>query len=471
MARRLAVVVAAACAVVIAAFFFSAWRAAIEPIAPPDARSFDPGLVRRGAELAAIGNCNVCHTVPGGKSFAGGVALATPFGTVYSTNITPDPETGIGRWSEAAFQRSMREGVDRAGRHLYPAFPYDHFTLVTNDDNTALYAYLMSRAPVRTAVPANDLYFPFNIRITLAGWKLLFLRKGPYEPVGARSEAWNRGAYLAEGLAHCGACHTPRNAFGAEKKNDRFAGGEAEGWTAYALNQQSPAPVPWTANALYDYLRNGWQEAHGVARGPMAPVVDNLATVRDTDVRAIAAYMANVLGEAAPERRRQGEALLARTRNNGPGNKPISADSNGTTPPVVEQIRADASVGAMIYASACATCHKSGRPLPFGGIDLALSTAMQGPSAHNAINVVLAGLPAAEGERSPIMPGFSGALTDEQMVELIGYLRSRFSDKPQWTDIAKDVRDARTGARSAILHPSHATGSAPADATQREKPW
>jgi mono/diheme cytochrome c family protein len=173
--------------------------------------------------------------------------------------------------------------------------------------------------------------------------------------------------------------------------------------------------------------------------------------------------MASVLGEPTPERRRQGDALLARARNNGPGGKAMSGGG--------EEIRADAGVGAMIYLAACATCHESGRPLPFGGIDLVLSTAMQGPNAHNAINVVLAGLPAAEGERSPIMPGFAGALTDEQLVELIGYLRSRFSDKPQWKDIAKDVRDARTAARSVILHPSQGSGSAPAGTTQREKPW
>jgi mono/diheme cytochrome c family protein len=461
MARRIAVVVAGACAVAIAAFFALAWRASIEPIAPPDARSFDPALVRRGAELAAIGNCNVCHSAPGGRSFAGSVALATPFGTIYSTNITPEPETGIGRWSEAAFQRSMRAGVDRAGRHLYPGFPYDHFTLVTDDDNKALYAYLMSREPVRSLAPANDLHFPFNMRIMLAGWKLLFLREGPYEPVGARSETWNRGAYLVEGLAHCGACHTPRNAWGAEKKDDRFAGGEAEGWAAYALNAQSPAPVPWNADALSDYLRNGWQEAHGVARGPMAPVVGNLASAGDAHVRAIATYMASVLGEPTPERRRQADALLARTRANGPGSKPISGDSETIAAQAGEQV--GAAAGALIYASACATCHESGRPLPFGGVDLALSTAMQGPNAHNVINVVLAGLPAAEGERSPIMPGFSGALTDEQLVELIGYLRARFSDKPPWSDIAKDLHGARTAARSSTPHTSAVV---PADAVQ-----
>src|SRR5437763_11126954 len=141
-------------------FVAAAWRPSLDPIAPPEVRSFDPALVKRGAELAAIGNCNTCHTAPGGRTFAGGFPLPTPFGTIYSTNITPDAETGIGRWSEAAFRRAMREGVDRQGRHLYPAFPYDHFTLVSDGDYEPLYAYLMSREPVTAAPPSNDLRFP-----------------------------------------------------------------------------------------------------------------------------------------------------------------------------------------------------------------------------------------------------------------------------------------------------------------------
>jgi len=446
VARSIAVIVAV-CIAAIAAFFALAWRSAIDAIARPEASSFDPALVRRGGELAAAGNCVTCHTAPGGKSFAGGVAVATPFGTVYSTNITPDPETGIGRWSQAAFARAMREGVDRAGRHLYPAFPYEHFTLLTDADTAALYAYLMSREGVSAAPPDNALSFPFNNRMLLATWKLLFLHQGPYQPVAARDEAWNRGAYLVEGLAHCGACHTPRNALGAEKKGEPFAGGEAEGWTAYALNGQSPAPVPWNENAFYEYLRDGWQEAHGAARGPMAPVIGNLSSLGEGDLRAIAVYLASVAGEPTPQRRQQGDTLLARTRAERSVGRAISGDSATIATQSGAQRRSEADVGAMIFASACATCHESSRPLPFGGIDLALSTAPQGPNPHNLVNVVIAGIPAAAGERSPIMPGFAGVLTDQHLAELIRYVRSRFSDKPQWTDIASDVRDARARVR------------------------
>jgi mono/diheme cytochrome c family protein len=458
LARSIAVIVAV-CIAAIVALFALAWRSAIEAVARPEASSFDPALVRRGGELAAAGNCVTCHTAPGGKSLAGGVAVPTPFGTVYSTNITPDAETGIGRWPQAAFVRAMREGVDRAGRHLYPAFPYDHFTLLADADTAALYAYLMSREPVSAAAPNNALSFPFNNRILLAGWKLLFLRQGPYQPVAARDEAWNRGAYLVEGIAHCGACHTPRNALGAEKKGEPFAGGEAEGWTAYALNGQSPAPVPWDENAFYEYLRDGWQEAHGAARGPMAAVIGNLSSLGEGDLQAMATYLASVAGAPTPQRRQQGDALLARTRADKAVSRAISGDSATIATQSGAQRRSDADVGALIYAAACATCHEGGRPLPFGGIDLTLSTAPQGPNPHNLVNVVLTGIPAAEGERSPIMPGFAGALTDEQLAELIRYVRSRFSDKPQWADIASDVRDARTKARPIGVHPG-----------QREKP-
>ena len=466
VARRIAAVMLGFCVVCTAVFVVLAWRRPISAIAQRDLPRFEQSLVRHGGELAKLGNCAVCHTAPGGKALAGGRALPTPFGTIYSTNITPDSETGIGRWSEAAFRRAMREGVDRSGRHLYPAFPYDHFTVLTDDDNKALYAYLMSRDPIHSDVPANELRFPFNVRLLLAGWKLLFLRTGPYRPDPAQNREWNRGAYLVEGLAHCGACHTPRNSFGAEKKGEQFDGGEAEGWTAYALNHASPAPVPWSPEALYFYLRNGWHEAHGLARGPMAPVVDNLSSVADLEVRAIATYMASVLGEPTPERRRQGEALLAQSRNAAASDNPVAGDSEATT----EQVHAGAVLGEAIYAAACANCHESARPLPFGGIHLALSTGVHGPNPHNVINVIVSGLPAAEGERSPIMPGFSAALDDDQLVQLLAYLRSRFSDKPQWSDIANDVRAARAGRRPIGFYPSPAMGTAPADASQREQP-
>jgi len=283
-------------------FATAAWQPAIAPINPPLATSFAPDVVKRGAELAAIGDCAVCHTAPAGRIFAGGRAIATPFGTIYSTNITPDAETGIGTWSEAAFQRALRNGVARDGSYLYPAFPYDHFTLVSDDDDKALYAFLMTRTPVQAPALTNDLPFPLKVRPVLYGWNLLFLRRGPYRADPAHDEAWNRGAYLVDGLGHCGDCHTPRNLFGAEQRDRRFAGGAAEGWTAYALDAASPAPVPWTAEALTQYLGRGFAAQHGVPRGPMADIASDLRSVPADDIRAIAIYVAAQMGSHGPER-------------------------------------------------------------------------------------------------------------------------------------------------------------------------
>jgi mono/diheme cytochrome c family protein len=423
------------------------WKPAFEAIDAGQLEPFDQALLRRGADLAALGDCNTCHTAPGGQPFSGGLAVPTPFGAIYSTNITPDPETGIGRWSEAAFRRAMREGIDREGRHLFPAFPYDHFTRVSDEDDRALYAFLMTRRPIRATAPANELPFPLNLRPVLAGWKLLFLRKEPFRPDPSHDAVWNRGAYLVEGIGHCGACHTPRNWLGAETAGQAFAGGDAEGWRAVSINAASPSPVPWNADTLYSYLRRGWHGLHGVAGGPMAPVTDNLANVPDADVKAIAVYVASVMGEPLPERRRQGDALEEAGLPSGTGSKPQSAGSQ-TVPRTVT-----ADAGAAIYAGACASCHESGRPVPYGGIDLSLSTTINGETPRNLVNVVLWGLPAADGVRAPIMPGFAATLTDGQVVALATYLHSRFGKRPGWSGILADLRQARQGELASSLSP------------------
>ena len=407
------------------AAFAVAWRPAIAAIDPPAPNSFDADLIKRGRELAAIGNCNDCHTVPGGKNFAGGLAVPTPFGTVFSSNITPDVETGIGRWSEEAFRRAMRFGLDRKGGHLYPTFPYDHFTNVSYEDDRALYAYLMTREPVLASSRGDQLSFPFNQRGLIAGWKLLFLHRNDYQPDPTKTAEWNRGAYLVEGLAHCGACHTPRNALGAERASASFAGGDVDNWQAYALNTQSPSPVPWDKEALYAYLRNGFHPDHGTARGPMAEVVSNLSSVSSSEVRAIATYMADISGPPTPDRQRQGAAALA------------LAKSGVTASPQAD------STGAAMYAAACASCHESGRSPPYGGVNLALSTAISGPDPRNLANIVLAGVRPVSGERSPIMPGFAASMDDGQIVALLNFLRSRFSKEPAWTGVEKTVVDAR----------------------------
>ena len=387
----------------------------IDAIQTPKAIAFDAKLVKHGAQIAAIGNCIVCHTTRGRAAYAGARALATPFGTIYSSNITPHPETGIGRWSEQAFRRALREGVDRNGRYLYPAFPYDHFTRLTDEDIQALYAYMMTREPVEATVPPNTLAFPFNIRPKLAGWNLLFLRQGPRPQDTSQSAEWNRGAYLAESAAHCGACHTSRNGLGAEKTSQVYDGSIIEGWVAPALNSNSPAPVAWTADQLFDYLRMGWQAQHGGAAGPMASVTENLADTPEQDIRAIARYIASL--------------------SKGRGNHLAQPyEPNRET-----------SGAATIYAGACAVCHDKPPATASQSLPLTLSSALREAQPRNTINIILHGIAPRPGEPGPFMPAFIDTLSDNQIVEVVTYLRSRFTDQPAWNDIGNDVEKIRKG--------------------------
>jgi mono/diheme cytochrome c family protein len=385
------------------------------PVEPPASAGFDPALVAKGAELAALGNCSTCHTAPAGAPYAGGRALETPFGTFYGTNITPEPETGIGRWSEAAFRRAMREGLDRAGRHLYPAFPYEYYTKLSDDDIRALYAYLMARSPVRASTPPHELRFPFNLRGLLGAWKALYFEPGAFRSDPRKSAQANRGAYLAEGLAHCGACHTPRSALGAELKDQPFAGGEAEGWHAPALDAANPAPVPWSEAQLFTYLRTGLDAQHAIAAGPMEPVVRNLARVREEDVRALAEYFAVRM----PRSPRQ--SVEAKPDPGGPG--------------------------AVIYAGACGSCHDRGRDATSGsGLRLELASALTVPTSKNLLRLTLEGIAPPAGEPGRSMPGFAQALSDTQVKELMHYSRARFGGgAPPWTDVDEELRKAREG--------------------------
>jgi mono/diheme cytochrome c family protein len=389
---------------------------AIAP-ATPTSQAFPAELVAKGAQLAAVGNCVTCHTAEGGKSFAGGFPLKTPFGTIYGTNITPDPETGIGRWSEADFSRAMREGVDREGHHLFPAFPYDHFTKATDEDIRALYAYVMTREPVRARTPANTVVIP---RPFIAIWKAMYFEPGVFRPDPAKDARWNRGAYLAEGLGHCGACHTPRNKLGAEEKRDHYAGGEVDGWHAPALNDASPSPVPWTAEATATYLRTGIAEAHALAAGPMSGVVRNLSRVPDDDVRAMAVYFESLDTRPPALRNEQARKALA------------------TAP---RGRAASTSRGAVVYAGACADCHDRGRAAEGGAMPLPLAIGLTLPTPGNLIRIVRDGILPKEQEHVAWMPDYAGALTDEQLTDLVVYLRT-FTDLPAWKDVAGEVRKA-----------------------------
>jgi mono/diheme cytochrome c family protein len=389
-----------------------AWQPAMAPIVPPQRSDFPAAEIVRGAELAAIGDCVVCHTAPDGQPFAGGRGVRTPFGTVYSTNITPDPATGIGRWSLAAFERAMRKGVTRDGSHLYPVLPYPHFIHATDEDLVALYAFQMTRQPVRAPTKRSHLPFPFNWRPLLAGWNLLFLRPGVWQPAPGKDVVWNHGEYLVAAIGHCGACHTPHNQLGAEQSGQNLAGGEAEGWQAPALQHDSTAPHAWSVAELERYLQTGYDMDHGAAAGPMAPVTRQLASVPQADAHAMAVYLASLMTSAA-------------------------------APASPRQVPHDSAVAAM-FAGACGACHAADAPMRQAGApSLALSTTVNAPTPHNVVNVILFGLPWREGFPGPYMPGFADLLSDEQVVAITAYVRERFSTKPAWPDIPAVVQAAR----------------------------
>jgi len=417
----------ASAAVVAIAATAMPWRPAIAPIPRPDASVYAAQTIERGRMLAALGDCAVCHTAPGGAPNAGGLALETPFGTVYSTNITPDEATGIGAWSYPAFERAMRQGIHRDGRHLYPAFPYTAFTKTSDADLQALYAYLMAQEPVSAVAPATKLAFPFNLRPLLAGWNALFLRTGPIPADATRAAAWNRGAYLVEGLGHCAACHSPRNLLGAEKSGSRhLAGGMAEGWEAPALTSLSHAPVPWTEADLFTYLRTGHSPAHGVAAGPMGPVVSELAHLPDSDIRAMATYLAS-FNAPVTEADQQAKIAALETRSN----RTVAAGS----------------LGARIYDGACAVCHEGPAPVLFGvRPSLTVNSNLHSAAPDNLIRVILDGIrqPATPG--LGYMPAFDRSFDDRQVAALLKYLRERFAeDKPGWEDVEASVARVRAG--------------------------
>jgi len=362
-------------------------------------------VIARGRYLARVGNCIACHTDRGGPAYAGGRGVETPFGVIYAPNLTPDEATGLGAWTAAQFWRAMHNGRSRDGRLLYPAFPYLNYTHVTREDSDAIYAFLRSLAPVQRASPPHALRFPFNTQAALAVWRALFFRPGPLPAQREQSASWNRGAYLVQGLGHCAACHTPRNAWGAPLADAPLRGGliPVQNWYAPALDAPHEAGVAdWPANEVVALLRTGVSPRAGVS-GPMAEVVfQSLQYWSDGDVQAATTYLQALPPRKAPAPAvsRPSEAVLAR--------------------------------GGKLYEQHCASCHgrqgegEAGAFPPLAGNRAVL---LQDPT--NLVRVVLQGgyLPATQGNPRPHgMPPFMQTLADEDIADVLSFIRNAWGN-------------------------------------------
>lgn len=425
MLKRVLLGTAATGAVLALGFVVFAWRGAIAEVGPMAGAQFPTDVVAAGEVIARAGYCATCHTAEGGAPYAGGYPMVTGFGTIHSTNITPDPDTGIGRWSQAAFRRAMHEGVSRDGSHLFPAFPYDYFTLASNADIDALYAYLMTLPAHPEPDFTNTVPFPLNVRLFQAGWKLLFFDEGRYVADPARGDDWNRGAYLAEGLSHCAACHTPRNALGARIEAEAYAGALVDDWVAPALTRANVSPADWDEGALYTYLRDGANATHGVAQGSMGPVIHaGLVALPDADIRALAVYFADVAGTSGV------------TDNSAALDAAMTVSAMGLD----QQHQAD----ARLYNAACSACHSNSGTEPLTERpELGLNSALWMDDPTNFLRVVLHGVSLPDGDPSLIMPGFAAGLSDADIERIADHLRRTRTDRPSWPDLTARVADLR----------------------------
>ena len=395
------------------------WRSALPRVTTASA-SFSAAQVERGAQLAAMGNCVSCHTAEQGMPLAGGQAFITPYGTVYSTNLSPDPETGIGAWSYQAFARAMREGVSRDGHALYPVFPFTSFARMSDEDMTALYAWLMTQTPVAQTTPAPDMVLGFNMRPLLSVWNAVFHQDRADRYDSTQTPQWNRGEYLVNGVAHCGACHTPRNLMGAEQKQTAYMQGAwVDGWQAPALTGFNQSPMPWREQDFFNYLSKGHTGFHGTANGPMAQVVRNLQTVPEQDIQAMAVYLASLNPSAA--------SLDVAAFNARAMAQVTFAADHAPLP----------DAAARQFAGSCSACHHDGDGPQLLGVNqpLALNGNLHSDSPANVVNVILHGVQQPASRDIGFMPGFEHSLSKPQIIALVQWMRQRYAPgKPAWTE-------------------------------------
>lgn len=371
---------------------------AILAVASAEAQELAGSQVERGRYLAYAGDCQACHTdiENDGIPYAGGRGLATPFGVIYTPNLTPNDETGLGRWSRDDFYNAMNKGVGREGEHLYPAFPYPYFTNMPREDVDAIFDYLRTLEPVRSEKPKNELPFPLNIRQAVAGWKVLYFEEKDFSIDPAQSAEWNRGRYLVDGPAHCGACHTGKNMLGADVEDEYLRGGLLENWFAPNIRGGNDGGLAhWDAQDIVEFLRDG-RSRHTAPMQRMGEVVE-LSTqhLTDADLGAIATYLKSLDDSPRPE------------------------------PKVLDQARQQR--GEAIYFDNCAACHEadmSGVEYFFARLDKSNKVAAEDPST--VIRLILEGARAQPTENAPTplsMPPFAWKLDDEQIADLVSFLR------------------------------------------------
>jgi mono/diheme cytochrome c family protein len=382
-------------------------------------------LVERGAYLARAADCMACHTVQDGKAYAGGLGFKLPFGTLYSTNITPDKETGIGNYSDQDFLGAVHRGIRRDGARLYPAMPFTSYTYMTDADALAIKAYLFSLPPVRAAVPANTLTFPFNQRWTMVFWSALFNPDRRFEPDTSKSPEWNRGAYLAEALAHCGECHTPRNLAFALNNRQKFAGAVTAGWRAFNISSdRNTGAGAWSDDDLVSYLSIGHADGHGTASGPMGEAVDHsLSHLAQQDIRAMVAYLRGVPAIASTDL----PATLA------PPAPASHRDRGGTADPR----------GKMVFEGACVGCHGWSGESPISPFATLTDTwAVNDPSATNVAQIVISGTKRSTPPGAISMPAFGSTHSDAEIAAVANYVTARFGSKGSRLT-AQDVAELR----------------------------
>ena len=371
----------------------------------------DANQIARGEYLARAADCMVCHTSQDGKPYAGGLAFNLPFGTLYSTNITPDKETGIGNYTDAQFLLALRRGVRDDGARLYPAMPFTSYTLLTDADALAIKAYLLSLAPVHAPTRTDTLSFPFNQRWLLGMWSWLFNRDQRFQANPAQSPEWNRGAYVSEALAHCGECHTPRNVAFALNNRKKFSGAVTAGWRAYNITSEPGTGIGAWHEDVFVYLSKGHAMGHGTAAGPMGEAVDeSFSHLAPEDVRAVVTYLRSIPAVASSDL----PATLA----------PPADESHKVGPMSV------VSRGKEVFEGACASCHSWSGVSPISAFaTLTGARAVNDPSATNVAQIVISGTRRITPPDSLSMPAFGSTYSDAEIAAVANYVTARFGAK------------------------------------------